>query len=508
MRTMFAPFPKRPDASGRALLALLALAPSLLTSCARGQTAGGTSRTMSAPGLVPLMIRTERGDIAVSLDSARAPVTVSNFLRYVDAGFFTNGRFHRTVTPDNQPRDSVRIEVIQGGTRSVPRDSSFGPIVLERTGATGLRHLDGTLSMARAGPNTATSGFFITIGTQPSLDEGGRRNSDGQGFAAFGRVTAGMDVVRSIQRAPHTEQNLTPPVAIQSIQRVNPKRTADPVQRGIPLSAFPRLVPLAPNVYGYEEIRQPGFTTVSLIVVGTKGVLIADGQGSPAATQTMLDKIRTVTALPVKWYVVGSDHGDHTAGNNVLPTDLTWVVHPNSRAQLLRDSAAAPPTRRVIVPPVAMRGDREVIDVGGMMVEARFLGRAHTGGDLMVYLPATKILFMSEAYLNRVFPAMRSAYPSEWLATVDRALAMNARHYIPGHGFIESPEVSREELVTFRESLRAVIAEVTRLRAQGLTMEEATKQANWGPYAEWFLAGQQAPIAVRRVYDELAGSLK
>ncbi len=498
------------------VVALVLAATTLVAGCARGaapQTARNGSPSTntanaSSPGVVPLVISTERGDIAVSLDSAHAPVTVSNFLRYVDGGFFTNGRFHRTVTPDNQPRDSVKIEVIQGSARSMRPDSGFAPIALEKTGTTGLRHVDGTLSMARGGPNSATSSFFITIGAQPSLDEGGRRNADGQGFAAFGRVTSGMDVVRAIQRSARTEQNLTPPIAIRTIQRVNPRRTADPAQRGIPLSAFPRLVPLAKNVYGYEEIRQPGFTTVSLIVVGTNGVLIADGQGSPAATQTMLDKIKTITSLPVKWYVVGSDHGDHTAGNSVLPAGITYVVHPNSRAQLLRDSAGAPPTRRVIVPPVAMRGDREQIDVGGIVVETRFLGRAHTGGDLSVYLPASRILFMSEAYLNRVFPAMRSGYPSEWVATVDRALAMDVTQFIPGHGFIETPAVSREELVTFRESLRAVIAEVTRLRALGLTVEQATQQAQWGPYADWFLAGQQAPIAVRRVYEELAGTLK
>lgn len=280
-------------------------------------------------------------------------------------------------------------------------------------------------------------------------------------------------------------------------------RTADPAVRGIPLSAFPRLVPLGDGVYGYEEIRQPGFTTVSLIVVGRDGVLIADGQGSPAATQTMLDRIRAITPRPIKWYVVGSDHGDHTAGNSVLPEGITYVVHPTSRAQLQRDSAAAPASRRVIVPPRAMTGDREVIDVGGRTVEVLFLGRAHTGGDLHVYLPDLQLLFMSEAYLNRVFPAMRSAYPREWVQVVDRALAMEGvQHFIPGHGFIESPAASREELVAFRDALRAVIAEAERLHAAGVPVEAAVKQANWGPYAGWFLAEQQGPIAVRRVYLE------
>lgn len=285
-------------------------------------------------------------------------------------------------------------------------------------------------------------------------------------------------------------------------------RTADPAKRGVPLSAFPRLVPLAPNIYGYEEIRQPGFTTVSLIVVGKNGVLVADGQGSPAATQTMVDKIKTISPLPIKWYIVGSDHGDHTAGNSVLPSGIRYVVHRNSLAQLKKDSAAATAGRKVIVPASAMTSDREVIDIGGITVEARFLGRAHTGGDLVVYLPATKMLFMSEVYLNRVFPAMRSAYPTEWVGAVNNALAMDVKQYIPGHGFIEAPDVAREELITFRESLKAVIAEVTRLHNLKLSVDDAVKQANWGPYTDWFLRDQQAPIAVRRVYDELEGKLK
>ena len=302
-------------------------------------------------------------------------------------------------------------------------------------------------------------------------------------------------------------------------------RTADPIKRGLQLSDFPRLVRLADGVYGYEEIRAPGFTTVSLVVVGRDGVLIADGQGSPQATQTMLERIRTVSSLPIKWYVVGSDHGDHTAGNSVLPRDITWIVHPTSRVQLERDSAAAASAnaraaadaaakgtapaaaRVVVVPPVSMKADREVVDVGGIAVEVMFLGRAHTGGDLMVYLPAQKILFMSEAYLNRVFPAMRSAYPSEWIATVDRALAMDVQRFVPGHGFIEEPAASREELRTFRKALVDVIAEVKRLHGQGLSADDAIKAANWGDYKDWFLAEQQAPIAVRRVYLEVEGKL-
>src|SRR5262245_26580587 len=127
-------------------------------------------------------------------------------------------------------------------------------------------------------------------------------------------------------------------------------RTAFPDKRGFKLTEFPRVVKLANNVYGYEDIRQPGFTTVTMFVVGNDGVLIADGQGSPAATQKLLDEIKKVTPKPVKWYIVGSDHGDHTAGNSVLPKDITYIISKNSRAQMERD--AANPNRQPDAPPV------------------------------------------------------------------------------------------------------------------------------------------------------------
>jgi cyclase len=287
-------------------------------------------------------------------------------------------------------------------------------------------------------------------------------------------------------------------------------RTAFPDKRGLKPTDFPRVVKLADNVYGYEELRNPGMTTVSLFVVGNDGVLIADGQGNPDATHKMLDAIRQITAKPVKWYVVGSDHGDHTGGNSVLPKDITFIVSPASKAQMERDAASAKAAGRTPnpVPPAAMSGDKQIVNVGGIEVQVVYLGRAHTGGDLSVYLPASRILFMSEAYLNRVFPAMRSAYPTEWVKVVDRALAMNVHRYIPGHGFIEEPKASREELVEYQKALGYVIDEVKRLHKLGLSADEARKQANWGPYRDWMLADQQDIIAIRRLYEEIDGKLK
>jgi peptidyl-prolyl cis-trans isomerase A (cyclophilin A) len=172
----------------------------------------------AAPARV--VVETEVGEIELEIDLAHAPVTAANFLKYVDAGLYDGGRFHRTVTPDNQPDNAVRIEVIQGAASAAREKDYLPPIPLERTSITGLSHTDGTLSMARDRPDSARDEFFICIGDQRSLDFGGARNPDGQGFAAFGHVVRGMDVVRKIQSAPAARQSLQPPVRIVHVRRI------------------------------------------------------------------------------------------------------------------------------------------------------------------------------------------------------------------------------------------------------------------------------------------------
>jgi len=171
-----------------------------------------------AQALPRVVIQTELGNIEVEIDSIHAPVTSANFLRYVDLGFYRFGRFYRTVRADNQPDTKVKISVVQAGLDTL-RVKDFPPIKLERTSVTKLSHRDGTISMARNGPDTATSDFFICVGDQPSLDYGGKRNPDGQGFAAFGRVLLGMDLVQRIQAGHAQLQALDPPVRILNIVR-------------------------------------------------------------------------------------------------------------------------------------------------------------------------------------------------------------------------------------------------------------------------------------------------
>jgi peptidyl-prolyl cis-trans isomerase A (cyclophilin A) len=175
---------------------------------------------LAAQGAVRVLIETELGEIEVEVDAVRAPVTAENFLRYVDSGHYDGGQFHRTVTPDNQPDNDVKIEVVQASVAEAKDSEDREPIPLERTTTTGLSHRDGAISMARGGPDSATLSFFLCIGDQPELDFGGKRNPDGQGFAAFGRVVSGMDVVRKVQASPREEQRLTPPVRITSVRRI------------------------------------------------------------------------------------------------------------------------------------------------------------------------------------------------------------------------------------------------------------------------------------------------
>jgi cyclase len=281
---------------------------------------------------------------------------------------------------------------------------------------------------------------------------------------------------------------------------------------GLKKEDFPRWQKVGPDAYIFEGVHSPDpsgaiFTTVSLVVITKEGVLVVDGQGTAPETQQLIDQIKKVTSQPIKYVVVGSDHGDHTGGNAAFTTaypEAVFVSTAFSKEALAKSKNAAVPTRLV--------KDREIIKLGGTEIQVLNLGRAHTGGDLVAYLPAGKVLFMSEVYLRGLFPAMRSAYPSEWLATIDKALAMDVSLYIPGHGFTDDGPAMKKDLVESKKATEYVIAESKRLHAAGLKCESAkdcpaVAQANWGPYKTWPASGSQGPVAVAKVYQELEGKL-
>jgi len=306
--------------------------------------------------------------------------------------------------------------------------------------------------------------------------------------------------------------------------RAQMMNTADVVKRGLSERDFPRARQLVPGVYSYEALRagDPGgkMTTVSLIVITSDGVLVADGQGNTPQTKEMVDWIAKTTSQPIKYVVICSDHGDHTGGNSAFPSSVTYIATPASVRALSIGSNGAPT-------PLDTVSHKRVIRMGGTSIEILNLGRAHTGGDLSVYLPGSRVLFMSEAYLHWIFPAMRSAYPSEWVQTLKNAESMDAAWYVPGHGFVDDAKTLKADLPAYRRALEQVIAEAMRLhdarvpcvappsgvRSGGGTGSaprepcEAAVRGNWGELRTWTLFGSQLETAIRRVYDELDGKL-
>lgn len=286
-------------------------------------------------------------------------------------------------------------------------------------------------------------------------------------------------------------------------------RTGDPYARGYTDADFPRIQELAPGVFSYEQLRSAGeerFTTVSLFVVTDEGVLVADGQGSVEETQRLVDHIAELTDQPIRHVVICSDHGDHTAGNAAFPADARFWAHPTSAAALAASAGgggAGPGVR----PVTDLVEEREVIRIGDEEIHLLFLGRAHTGGDLLVHLPQHGILFMSEAFLHRIFPAMRSAYPSEWVETIERAQALDVDVYVPGHGFVDAAPILEQELEIFQGAIRSVIDEARRLHREGYALEDARQQARFGDLETWTLRSSQGDIALRQVYAEIDGTL-
>jgi glyoxylase-like metal-dependent hydrolase (beta-lactamase superfamily II) len=297
---------------------------------------------------------------------------------------------------------------------------------------------------------------------------------------------------------------------------LKPIRTADIYVRGLKPTDFPRMTKLAPNVYVYEAFQvmpniEHVFITNCFVVVTNDGVLVADALETEEDVRALIAAIAKVTPQPIKYVVIGADHIDHTGGDAAFPSSVTFIAHPTSIATLQR--RAADPKRpasapRVVIPTDALVGDKRVMNLGGTEIQILALGRAHTGGDLQVFLPKENILFMSESYFNRLFPSMATGYPSEWAAMLKKAEAMNARITIPGHGFIDSPAVLKEELTNYRMAVEKVVSEGKRLHDSKVPLESAVRVSELGMFQYWTRCAQNLPDDMRRMYMELDGLLK
>jgi glyoxylase-like metal-dependent hydrolase (beta-lactamase superfamily II) len=276
----------------------------------------------------------------------------------------------------------------------------------------------------------------------------------------------------------------------------DPVRTADITLRGLKAADFPRVTRLAENVYAYEQIdpTKRTVTVNNLIVITSAGVLIAESQGTADNVKRLVADVAKLTPQPIKYVVVGSEHGDHTGGIAAFPAGVVYLAHPFSAPRIKQ------PTEPVV--------DKRVLSLGDTEIDVLFLGRAHTGGDLEVYLPREKILFMSEVFSNRIFPSMANGYPSEWVAALKKAEQMDVSYFVPAHGFVDAASVMREEERNYRLALERIIAEGTRLHDAGTSVENASAGARLEPYDGWTRAANNAFAGLTRVYMERDGQLK
>jgi glyoxylase-like metal-dependent hydrolase (beta-lactamase superfamily II) len=238
-----------------------------------------------------------------------------------------------------------------------------------------------------------------------------------------------------------------------------------------------------------------------MFVVTADGVLVADGQGSIEDTGRLVAEISKITDQPITHVIICSDHGDHTNGNSSFPDGAEFIAHRNSLPALTKAAESGG-----LLPDTVLDENLD-LSLGGRSIQVLFLGRAHTGGDLLVFLPDEKILFTTEIFLNHMFSGYRSAYPGEWLLTMDKAEDLDPDMFIPGHGFVDDRNILREEWFAYKDHLQVVYDEVSRLHREGHSVKDAIEQANFGKYGDWSGADSQGPVGIRRIYAELNGEL-
>jgi glyoxylase-like metal-dependent hydrolase (beta-lactamase superfamily II) len=292
------------------------------------------------------------------------------------------------------------------------------------------------------------------------------------------------------------------------------QQTEEMKRRGLADRDFPRVHKLTDNVYAYEMLRAPfqgaRFTTNNLVVITTEGILVADAQGSPEDTTRLIEEIKKLSNQPIKYVVIGSEHVDHTGGNASFPAMVTFIAHPGAKRNL--ETQANNPNRARNAPKIVIPNevviDKKVMTLGGTEIQLLNLGRCHTGTDLTVFLPREKVLFMSECYFHRLYPPLRTGFPTEWIETIKKAQSLDADYYIPGHGYIDDAKTLKADLMESRKALETIVSEAKRLYKPGTSPAEAFTHGNFAPYSSWEFTEAQARPAFERAWAEIEANLQ
>ena len=282
---------------------------------------------------------------------------------------------------------------------------------------------------------------------------------------------------------------------------------ADAAMRGFQESDFPRVHRLAENLYAVEDIAGPidgntAFTTNAMFIVTSEGVVVLDAFKDVASTTKLVNIVKGVTTQPIRYVVIGADHTDHIAGNQAFITafpKVVFITHPNAR---ISDVIRARVGLYVV--------DSYTLTLGGVNMEIKFLGRAHTASDLVVYLPQSKILWASETFFNGLYPSpggSRSAYPIEWLEVIRKLDKIGATLILPNHGFIDSPKVLMTAWSEWNALFENLIAQGTALHMRGTPLDAAAYGINIGRFQYWYRAANNLQSMLARIYGELDGTL-
>jgi glyoxylase-like metal-dependent hydrolase (beta-lactamase superfamily II) len=267
---------------------------------------------------------------------------------------------------------------------------------------------------------------------------------------------------------------------------------------------------VALDVYVYTfadpKSTDPKQTTNSLIVVTPEGVLVGDGQGTDAATQDMINEIHKITNQPIKYLINASPHGDHTTGNHLFK-GATIIAQTAARDDMLASYKTA--NANMVPAPPTVTYDRNMsIFLGGKEIRLGFYGRAHTRGDSAIYLPADRVVFLSEIFFNpKQLLGLRTGYPTEWIATVNSVSKLDADIWIPGHGILENQGHMHAQLLQMRDQLVDMRNEIKGYVDRGLTLEQTHAMSPLKKYADLIRAEILLQPAIDRIYKDLKGEL-
>lgn len=246
------------------------------------------------------------------------------------------------------------------------------------------------------------------------------------------------------------------------------------------------------------------------IIVTSDGVVVLDALGSEAVARAEREAIAKTIQQPVRFLVSSTFHDQYSKGN-VAYADAWKIGHENYRTDLLglmqREEVSAE-EQKARLPNETYR-DRLSLYLGGKEIQILYVGRAHTRGDSIIYVPQDRIAYLSELFFANQFLWLTDGYGVNWLKSLDAVEALGAEIYVPAHGPIPAdPRETQQELRRFRQMLVDIRDLVQKEIARGATEEQAVAAVQWPQYEKLQGYGAQRETAVRRLYGQLTGALR